>query len=454
MDIRYVTCRAERPRRLLAGLALVAAVAIAGARVEAQGAPMPMQASASADTLTLSRAVALARANNPMLAARQLEVRAAGARIGPAGTLPDPTLTLGAMNYMLPSLSATRDPLSMNQVTLTQTLPINGSLGFRRAAARSDSARVAYVRDAATLEVERDVRAKYWELYHDDRALDVMGRRLTVLREIANVATTMYAVGTTPQADALRAQVAITRLTQEVTEMRLQRYTAATEMNALLGRSAETAVVIPAPSGHAAHGAAMRAMEMPEPASLDSLTAVAEARSPEILAWRASVDAARASWGATRRNTRPDLDLGVAYGQRPGSNDMLSLMVGVSLPVFARSRQYRVRDEARAMAGAAEQDLAAVRLRVRSALATARAQAETARSLVVLYDQTLVPQASATYEAALAAYRVGRVDFATLLDAQTSLLEFEHDLHGYEAMYGTAVAELDRLTGRPFGETP
>jgi outer membrane protein TolC len=406
------------------------------------------------DTLTLVRAVALARANNPTLAARGFEVRAAGARIGPAGALPDPTLTVGAMNYMLPSLSATRDPLSMNQVTLTQTLPINGALGFRRAAARSDSARTAYRRDAVELEIERDVRARYWELYHADRALEVMGRRRTVLREIANVATTMYAVGTAAQSDALRAQVAITRLSQEVAEMELQRYAAAAQLNALLGRAAETPVAIPSASGHAAHGAAMRALEMPEPESLDSLSALAEAQSPEILAARAGVDAARASWGATRHNTRPDLDLGVAYGQRPGSNDMLSLMVGVSVPVFRRARQYQLRDEAHAMAGAAEQDLAAARLQVRSALATARAQAETARRLVALYDQTLVPQASATYEAALAAYRVGRVDFATLLDAQTSLLEFEHDLHGYEAMYGTAVAELDRLTGRPFGETP
>ena len=40
--------------------------------------------------------------------------------------------------------------------------------------------------------------------------------------------------------------------------------------------------------------------------------------------------------------------------------------------------------------------------------------------------------------------------FTTLLDSQTALLTYEHDLHRFEAMYGTAVAELDRLTGRTF----
>jgi pimeloyl-ACP methyl ester carboxylesterase len=36
--------------------------------------------------------------------------------------------------------------------------------------------------------------------------------------------------------------------------------------------------------------------------------------------------------------------------------------------------------------------------------------------------------------------------------AQTMLLEYEHDLHRFEATYGTAAAEIDRLIGRPFAE--
>jgi outer membrane protein TolC len=429
-------------------LVTAAALAAAAARLDAQDAA---DAVPRGDTLDLPRAVALARAHNPLLAARLAEVRAATARIAPAGTLPDPTLTLGAMNYMLPSLSARRDPLSMNQVTLMQTVPINGTLGLRRRVARADSARVALALEAAALEVERDVRAAYWSLYHDDRALDIMARRRAVLQEIANVATTMYATGATVQSDALRAQVAITRLDQEIVEMRLQRYAAAARLNALLGRPGEMPVPLRATGETAAHGAEPHALDMPAPPPLDTLAALADQRNPEILAARAAVDGSRASLTAARRLIIPDLGLGVAYGQRPGDNDMLSLMVGVSVPLYARSRQYRMRDEAAAMAEVAEQDLAATRVRVRSELATARAEAETARRLVGLYARTLVPQADASYQAALAAYRVGRVDFPTLLDAQTALLEYEHDLHNYEAMYGTAVAELDRLTGRRFG---
>ena len=384
--------------------------------VAAQAAP-PRAAASANDTLALRRAVTLARANNPMLAARAADVRAAGARIRPAGTLPDPTLTLGAMNYMLPRLAPGGDPMTMNQVTLMQSLPINGTLGLRRGVARADSARAAFQAEAAALEVESAVRARYWALYHDDRALEIMARRRTVLQEIA--------------------------------EMQLQRYGAASDLNALLGRPGSAPVVLPSASSHD-HGAMLHTLDMPEPPALDSLIAIADAQSPEILGAGASVTGSRANASAVRRALIPDLGLGVAYGQRTGYNDMVSLMVSVTLPVFAASRQYRMRDEANAMLDVANDEQDAVRVRVHAALATAREQAMTARRLVALYAQTLVPQADATYQAALAAYRVGRVDFATLLDAQTALLEYEHDLHNYEAMYGTAVAEIDRLTGRPF----
>src|SRR6266853_1831347 len=64
--------------------------------------------------------------------------------------------------------SARADPLTMNQITLTQTLPVNGTLGLRRAVARADSTRVDFLRVAAVLDVERGVRAAYWRVYHND----------------------------------------------------------------------------------------------------------------------------------------------------------------------------------------------------------------------------------------------------------------------------------------------
>jgi outer membrane protein TolC len=420
-----------------------AALAAAPATVAAQAAP---------DTLDLARAVALARANNPELAARAAEARAAALRLGPAGAWPDPTLTVGAMNYMVPSLRASADPMTMNQVTLMQTLPIGGAPNARRAAARAGSARLALLREAATLEVERRTRAAYWSVYHADRALAVMRQRLDALRDMADAVRARYAVGSAQQVDVLRAQAAVTRLGQEITEMQLERHQAATALNEALGRPAESPVLLPSKEEHAVDVAMPHGLDLPAFPSSDSLAALAEAHSPEILAAAAALDAARANHTAADRERFPDLGVGIAYGQRSRNNDMLSLMVSVSVPIFAAAKQNRVRDEAGALTDAAAHDLEAERQHVLASLVRARAEAQTARDLVRQYASTLVPQAAAGLDAALASYRVGRADIAVVLDAQTMLLDYEHDLHRFEAMYGTAVADIDRLIGRPFAE--
>jgi cobalt-zinc-cadmium efflux system outer membrane protein len=413
-------------------------------------AALPAVAQQRPDTLDLAMAIAIARAQNPRIAAASAGVRAAGARIAPAGALTDPTVTLGAMNYMLPGLSPRGDPMTMNQVTVMQMLPVNGTLRLRRSAARSDSAGTALRRDALALDVEHEVRTRYWELYHTDRALETMAGTLGALRDLVGISSAMYAVGSTSQADVLRAQLAVTRMQQDIADMDLQRVTAAAALNGLLGRDPEARIVLRPGAAHELHGGEVMALEMPALPPVDSLLQWADSGNIEIAALRSGVAAARANEDAARRMLLPDLTVGLSYGQRTGSNDMVSAMVGVSVPVFARSRQLKMREESRAMREMAEGEIAAMRLSIRTELVTARAEAETARRQVTLYTGTLVPQAAAVYEASLTAYRVGRVDFMAVLDARMALLMYEHDAHRFEGMYGTAIADIDRLTGRPY----
>src|SRR6185503_4898048 len=94
----------------------------------------------------------------------------------------------------------------------------------------------------------------------------------------------------------------------------------------------------------------------------------------------------------------PDLQVGVQYGQRssaPGTERMGSLMVGATVPIFARSRQLKMREEAVAMRAMAEADLGAMRADTRGKVAEAFANLSRARNLAVLYRNTVLPQAEA-----------------------------------------------------------
>ena len=78
--------------------------------------------------------------------------------------------------------------------------------------------------------------------------------------------------------------------------------------------------------------------------ALDSLERLALASRPMLQAGEREVEASEASEQLARREIWPDLTIGLQYGQRSGdmgAERMGSLMIGASVPVFARSRQLR-----------------------------------------------------------------------------------------------------------------
>src|SRR5947209_8756122 len=119
----------------------------ASAFVIASAGPAYAQDSAPvASDSGLQSLVAEALARNPTVAQRQAAVRAATLRIRPAGSLPDPMLTLGVMDLVLPHFEFNQSDFTEADVELSQEIPWPGSLGARsgvmRAAAAGARARV------------------------------------------------------------------------------------------------------------------------------------------------------------------------------------------------------------------------------------------------------------------------------------------------------------------------
>jgi outer membrane protein TolC len=390
--------------------------------------------------LGLGRLYRAVEAASPRIAAAGALARAADARIAPARRPPDPQLQFGLMNRSLPGLGLA-DPLGMNQVQLMQMVPFPGKL---RMAGQVASAR-AEAQRARSTDVSWDIRARaamaFYELYQMDRSLLVAQETLRILQDLAATAQTMYGVGEGRQADVLRAQVEIARMSEDITRMRAERVSAAARLNALLALDPSAALGSPIlPS-------------FPEALpALDTLVAEAERNRPMVQAAEAEVRAAGAGLRLARREIWPDLQVGVQYGQRPmdgGTDRMVSLMLGVNVPIFAGGRQLAMRREAAAMQQMAAADLAAMQADTRGRVAELYAGAERARRLGELYRRTILPQARTTVASALAAYRVGGVDFMTLLDDQMTVNRYRQDLFALEAQRGQALAELEMHLGRP-----
>ncbi|HET8634393.1 MAG TPA: TolC family protein [Gemmatimonadales bacterium] len=410
-----------------------------GLLVAMMGRDVAAQSTAAGARLRLGELYRRVEAANPRVGAAAARARAAEARISPTRRPPDPQLQFGLMNRSLPGFGLA-DPLGMNQVQLMQMIPFPGKLGMAGQVASSK----AEAERARSADVAWDVRARaamaFYELYRMDHSLQVADETLRILRDLATTASSMYSVGEGRQADVLRAQVEVARMSEDITRMQTERVSAAARLNALLSLDPSTPVGVPVQPA------------FPDTLPpLDSLVAEAERNRPMVLAAAAEVRAADAGVRLARREIWPDFQVGVQYGQRPmdgGTDRMVSLMLGVNLPVFAGSRQLAMRREAGAMQQMAEAELAAMQADTRARVAELQASAERARRLGELYRGTILPQAHTMVDAALASYRAGNVDFMTLLDDQMTVNQYRQDLYALEAERGQALAELEMLLGR------
>ena len=405
------------------------------------GVGAPVSAQPIQDTLFLSEAFSLAEEFNPGLDALRHGAEAAGLREPAASTLPDPMLQFGVMNFGIPDLNADMAMSMAPSIQLSQTFPWPGKLSRQADIARHDREIALARAGEASWSVRARVASVFFQIWSLDRRLEVMRSTLELLHGFREVALAMYGTGSGQQADVLRADVEIARTDGEIERMVGERFAAVAVLNGLLDRPVDTPIDFAEPG---AIPSEVPPREVLEQWAADYRPALAEV---ELGVGRAAAVASRA-----QREIWPDLRVGISYGQRDrgaGTERMASAMVGVTLPVFAGSRQNALRDAAFAEERVAEARRGQVRADVSAAIGRLLADLEASRTLVDLYRDEVVPQARSNVESAFSAYRVGNVDFLTLVDAQTTANRYEAELFALVARFGTTVAEVESAVGRP-----
>jgi outer membrane protein TolC len=430
------TTQARAARRL----ELRTAILVIAAAVEA-AAQTPTSA-----PVRLGQLYAQVQRANPKLIAANALVRAARARVPGATRPPDTQLQFGFMNYSLPNLSP-MPPLGMTQLQLIQMVPLGGKLTLAGRVADAQADATSARAEDALWEVRSQTAMAFYDLYATDRQLDVARETLRLLQDISRTAESMYRVGGGRQADVLRANVEIAKMAEDTLRMQAMRKTMLARLGALVNRADEQLGFVVRP-------------QFPDVVPAQSwLDSVAASERPMIRAGFEDVRAADASSALARKEIIPDLQIGVQYGRGSATEvdaggttstkaeNMGSLMVGASIPLFAHDRQYQMRNEANAMKAMAQADLAAMRAETLGRIGETYADLTRARDLTRLYRTTVLPQAEATVASALSSYRVGTVDFMTLLDDQMTVNKYRQELFALEADEGKAWAELEMLTG-------
>lgn len=420
-----------------------AGVAVMGLLLAAPGAASAQAAEGADESrpeIRLDDVLSLAERRSPRLSAVRFAASAAGAREAEASTLPDPMLQLGIMNFGLPDLNADMPTSMAPSVQITQMVPFPGKLSLRGRIVEHGTAMAEATAEESLWEIRREAAGIFFDLYALDRRLEVMRETLALLRDFQEVAKAMYVSGTGRQTDVLRSHVEVARMDGEIRRMDAMRTANASRLNALLDRPASTSVPTPVLGA--------LPLEVPTP---DTLRAWALESRPLLERSRHGVDRARLRTDLARREVWPDFMVGLTYGQRDrgfGTERMGSAMIGFSLPVHAGSRQLAARTEAAALEDMAHAELANTAASVDAGIEILLAELERARRLTDLYRDEVIPEARATVESAFSSYRVGTVDFMTLVDAQMTANQYEGELFQLLAEYGKAVTALESAIGR------
>jgi outer membrane protein TolC len=407
---------------LRAAAAALAALLAAPARGEP---PVPAP---PADPV-LARLVGESLAARPELRQAEAAARAERERVPQAGALPDPVLSLGIQNDGFEEIAIGTAESSYWQVMLSQGLPWPGKRGLRTDVARLSASLADAGVARARLSTEADVRRSYVDLLLARDRLALLGRLEALWLKSASVARTRYETGEGAQSDVLRAQLEANRLRQRRWALEAQERAAVQALNRLRGRPLDEPV---------ATAAGVRDLGVPALPDADAAVADAVDRSPELAQARAAAARAGRQVALARRERFPDLAVSAGVMPRGGLDPMWQAGLSVGLPVWSSRKQGRAVAESAARAEADLRGAEAVEQVLRLRVADRRSALAALLDTIRLFREGLLVQSQATADSTLAQYRVGKVTFASVLEANAG---FVNDEDGFLA----ALADAQRL---------
>ena len=381
-----------------------------------------------------------AKMRNPEYAAMQAEADASGERVTPAGALPDPKFRAELRDITrFGEQNATLSPsrVGSTRYLLMQDIPWFGKRDLKREIAELEADGAKGRALGAWADVAGRIKVNFAQLYYVHRNEQLTREILDLMVRLEKVAQVRYSGGLAAQQDVIRAQVEQTNMRNELIALETEQHHLHARLNALLSRPNNAPLQVPA-----------QLRKLPAPVTLDfaTLEERVRARNPQLFADESKIKAAEKSRDLTYKNRYPDFTLGVSPIQYQNAIKEWELMVELNIPLQQSSRRAQER-ESESMLNAARSRKEATTNQVSAELAEALSGIEAARRTENLLTNSLLPQAELTFKAALAGYETGKVDFATLLDAQRQIRQARQNQLKAQVDAQMRLAEIERLLG-------
>jgi cobalt-zinc-cadmium efflux system outer membrane protein len=392
-------------------------------------------------SLTLSEAIEEALKNNPEIQAAKRKVESVQAKAKQATYLEDPEVNLEAwgvpLNHPLRYRSA--NPLIFG---VRQKLPFFGKLGLKGEMAGQEVRMAEEELRAKQQEIVAKVKAGYADYFLASKSVEIHKELAELVRHTSATAENLYQVGRAPQQDVIKALLEQTELLNKLTSAERDLITSRAKLNTLLSRTPDS--VLAEPGEPATIAVDLRSSDLEK---------LAIAQRPELRSLQSSITRSDKAVELAERNRKyPDFMVGLQYWIAPDQSPrhmyapMLTLTIPFS-PWTKGKHDYEIQ-EALAERQVATANLAAMKNMAVFELREASAKLEAAMKSVSIYRDGLLPQAEQSFQAAVAAYQTGGVNFMTLLDAQRTIRDVRMGYYKALVDYEQSRADLERAVGK------
>jgi cobalt-zinc-cadmium efflux system outer membrane protein len=368
----------------------------------------------------LSSFIREALRNNPKLEAAVQHTLSAEKTISQAGALPDPQLAFGLSNLPINSFSFDQDPMTGKVIGIMQMFPFPGKLSLAVDMAKFEAAAIKHQQEEVRNQVIHRVKQAYYDLYAVDRASETSKKNRALMEQFVHVAETKYATGSGLQQDVLRAQVEISKLEDDLIMWEQKRVSVVARLNALLNRPVDTPVDMTLPE-----------LMLPDsPVTIFPVERIEQKR-PLLKALNERIQKGETAIKLAERDIWPNFTVGASYRQRDDladgrqMRDFFSATVSLNIPLYFKRKQKAKVAEKELNFIATKSEYENVKINVLSEIESILAELERNRKRVELYKGGILLQAQQSLESARAGYRVGKVDFLTLINNWMMLQNYE-----------------------------
>ena len=378
---------------------------------------------------------------NPTLCRLWRDYQAARAKVRYIDELPDPKL--GA-NFFLSPIETAAGSQRAN-LTLSQMLPWLPRLDAQAQQACFEAAALGQVYESQRLKIVADIRAAWYRLYVLQKQVDINRANQGLLESLIEVANSQVSTGKASQGDVLAGTLEYSKIEEQLVTLRQQLASTKARLNRLIGRDAETPIVVPQDLD----------AFLPD---MDHalLRNMARLHQPEIEAARIRQQASR--WGVevARLRRRPDITLNASWfaidDNRPTPNivdvgqDAWAIGAMMTLPV-RREKYDAIEQEALWKHASIASSVEEVQQQYDALLVDLWEQARAADETARLYRDTVLPEARRVLDADQEAYSNGKVEFDRVVRDFRNVITLELGYHRSLGQIATSLARIWQATG-------